>query len=401
VTVTKVEAGTGSRRLELTDGASSKFWEVSVAAAVLTVRFGRIGTAGQVQARTLASPEQALAERDKLVREKLKKGYADAGAPAAPAPTPAPATAKVARVAKAGAAAAQSAADATDGWRDAGDGYRVKLDPGGKLVCQNARGQTLSAVPRAVKESAAAEDLLMLVDWLEAHARECLAQVETWMLRSLPVPRAALEQAFDDPSWRAALENLVVMPVDGDASRAGFFRGVDLRRGIGLVTLDGETVWLDAPAVAIPHPVHLEEREDFRALGVELSLRQGLKQLFREVFRKPDTLDAKATSISDFAGAKFAQLTHALGLCRRLDYRVSGGSALTRIWENGRVAEARYWIGADDPSSEAYTDALVWVDERERALPLGEVGPIAFSEGMRMASAIHAGRVIAPEDANA
>jgi len=40
---------------------------------------------------------------------------------------------------------------------------------------------------------------------------------------------------------------------------------------------------------------------------------------------------------------------------------------------------------------------MVWVDERERALTLAELGPVAFSEGMRMASAIYAGRVVEQE----
>lgn len=41
----------------------------------LVVAFGRIGTAGQVKRRSLASELVARAEAEVLIREKLGKGY--------------------------------------------------------------------------------------------------------------------------------------------------------------------------------------------------------------------------------------------------------------------------------------------------------------------------------------
>ena len=37
---------------------------------------------------------------------------------------------------------------------------------------------------------------------------------------------------------------------------------------------------------------------------------------------------------------------------------------------------------------------LSWVDSREKGLAIADVGPVAFSEGMRMASSIYAARVV-------
>ena len=91
---------------------------------------------------------------------------------------------------------------------------------------------------------------------------------------------------------------------------------------------------------------------------------------------------------------KFAQLNHALGLCRRLGYRVSGGYACSPVWEAGTQVEARFWIGADDPESEAWTADLIFTDSKEHTIPVKDVGPVAFSEGMRMAAAIYAKRVV-------
>jgi DNA ligase-1 len=68
-------AGGSVRRFELVEGTSSKFWEVEVAGAEMTVRFGRIGTAGQSKTKAFATAEAASREADKLVAEKLGKGY--------------------------------------------------------------------------------------------------------------------------------------------------------------------------------------------------------------------------------------------------------------------------------------------------------------------------------------
>jgi hypothetical protein len=296
-------------------------------------------------------------------------------------------------------AAASTPAVAGDGWLDAGNGYQLTLD-GGKLVCRNDKGKKLGSVPKDVKDGDVAEQLEALRDWLVEHDRECMATVEQWMLRSLPVPRAVLERVWDDPAWRRPLENAVVVTVTGDgshdASKAGLFRGVDAKKGVGVVDLDGETVWLAADRVAIPHPILIRELDAWRDLVTQLGATQGISQLHRETYGKP--ADATGATIDDFEDGKFAMLMHAVGKARSLGYKVSGGFATCKVWDGEAVSEARYWIGAESPDSETYTGQLSWVDDRERALPIASVGAVAFSEGMRMASAIYAARVVAKEE---
>ncbi|MGW6445821.1 DUF4132 domain-containing protein [Lentzea sp. NPDC055074] len=78
-------------RWELVSGGSAKFWEVERAGAVVTVRFGRLGAAGQTQGKELPSEAAAEAHVAKLVADKEKKGYLSVSAAAAPAvSTPAP-----------------------------------------------------------------------------------------------------------------------------------------------------------------------------------------------------------------------------------------------------------------------------------------------------------------------
>lgn len=71
------------RRFEFKEGSSNKFWEVSVSANTLTVRFGGIGTEGQEKSKTFASAALAEKEQDKLVAEKQGKGYKEVGPPSA------------------------------------------------------------------------------------------------------------------------------------------------------------------------------------------------------------------------------------------------------------------------------------------------------------------------------
>jgi predicted DNA-binding WGR domain protein len=65
------------RRFEFKDGKSNKFWEIQVEGDSHTVRYGKIGTDGQVQTKTFASDAKAQADADKLIASKTKKGYVE------------------------------------------------------------------------------------------------------------------------------------------------------------------------------------------------------------------------------------------------------------------------------------------------------------------------------------
>jgi hypothetical protein len=343
------------------------------------------------------APKQKPAKAKKVVKAAAKKS------PAKPAPKSAakPAAKKPESKPKAAAAGKPLTATVDEsglGWIDAGKGYQITLDHG-KLAAKNDKGKRLSSVPKELKDGDVADQLEALRDWLAEHDRECIATVEQWMLRSLAIPRAVLQAVWADPAWRKPLENAVVVAVHAsgghDQAKSGLFRGVDPKQGVGIVDGDGETAWLDTERVSIPHPILIPELEAWRELVTQLGVAQGIAQLHRETHPKPAALVASATTtIDQFEDAKFAMLMHAVGKARQLGYKVRGGFATCKVWDAGAVNEARYWIGAESPDSETYTGQLSWVDGRERGLKLGEVGPVAFSEGMRMASAIYAARVV-------
>jgi len=280
-------------------------------------------------------------------------------------------------------------------WIEADKDYAIALKDG-KLVSRNPKGKTLASVPKWLKDSEHAQQLVNLKDWLAEHQQQCQDNVELWMLRSLPVPRSVLAAVWPDATWRSVLENAVVCSVTKNEivqEESGFLKDVDSKRGVGIVDLDGETQWLKAATIAIPHPILLQELNDFRELIVELDFKQALDQLFRQTWQPTDE-QLKASTIDDYNGGKFEQLNHCLSLCRRLGYKVSGGYACCSVWEDGRLIDARFWVGAEYPEAETYTSDLIFTDAQERTLKIKDVGPVAFSEGMRMAAAIYAKRVV-------
>ena len=284
-------------------------------------------------------------------------------------------------------------------WLDADNGYQLAIDQA-KLVCRNAKGKKLASVPKAVKEGEVAQQLLALIEWLEQHNQECLETIETWMLRSLPTPRTVFTSVWPDPAWSNILNNLVVCGVDKtgkpDQQQAGFLREVDSQKGAGVINLDGETVWIKEKQLMVPHPIVFDELDDFRQFATELNYVQRIDQLFRETY-SPTEEHRTATEINEFGEGKFAEVSHVVSLCRRLGYRIRGGSSVCRVWENGSLIEARYWIGADYPEGECWTGTLIFTDPQEKVIPISDVGAVAFSEGMRMASAIYAKRVVEKE----
>jgi uncharacterized protein (TIGR02996 family) len=65
------------RQFRFSDARSHKFWNIDVQGPSFTVTFGRVGSTGQAQTKTFASPAAAQKEADKLVLEKLAKGYVE------------------------------------------------------------------------------------------------------------------------------------------------------------------------------------------------------------------------------------------------------------------------------------------------------------------------------------
>jgi hypothetical protein len=285
-------------------------------------------------------------------------------------------------------------------WLDADKKYALGIDAG-KLVCRNPAGKKLASVPKELKESELAEQLTALCEWLADHRTECLRRVETWMLRSLPVPCDVVRAVWPDPDWSDMLRNLVVTPADAqgknNATQTGLLRDVDAKKGIGVVDRDGETQWIAAAQILIPHPILIDGLDELREIAADMGFSQALEQIFRPTFAATKE-QQELSRIIDFNNGRFDQLNFASSLCRRLGYPVRGGYACSKIWENARPIEARYWIGDDYPESETYTGELIFVGSDQKPLKIADVGRVTFSEGVRMASQIYAKRKVEKQE---
>jgi uncharacterized protein (TIGR02996 family) len=76
------------RTFTFREGSSDKFWNIELKGKSFTVHFGRQGTKGQTQTKEFTDEARAQKEHDKLIKQKLAKGYTETTPAAAPAMTP-------------------------------------------------------------------------------------------------------------------------------------------------------------------------------------------------------------------------------------------------------------------------------------------------------------------------
>ncbi|MEU3663200.1 DUF4132 domain-containing protein [Streptomyces sp. NPDC032940] len=286
------------------------------------------------------------------------------------------------------------------GWLAAGDTYEVALVEG-RVMARSASGESpderVREVPAELRDHPEVSGLERFAEWLDRHAAECTAQVTHWMVSSLPVPAVLLARVWPDEAWRAALRDIVVV-ADGPET-AGFLRDADDSGALRVLTADGETIRLAPRTVTMPHPVLLARLGELRTLAAESGLTQGVDQLHRAVWHKPDGIDPAATAVTRYAGAEYRSWYRLSARATSLGYRVSGMNAVDRIRDAGRIFTASVGIGDPYTEEKAWTGRLTWRDEDGyHALPLTDVGPVAWSEGMRMAAALHAGGTADTDD---
>ncbi|MFJ3727345.1 DUF4132 domain-containing protein [Streptomyces sp. NPDC090045] len=280
-------------------------------------------------------------------------------------------------------------------WLAAGEGYEIALVEGrvaARSTTGRAAGRQLKTLPKALKDHPEVDRLRRLAEWLDRHEAACVAQVDGWMVSSLPVPTGLLARVWPDEAWQHALRDIAV--VGDDPDEVGFLRDATASGELKVVNLDGETVRLSPRTVTLPHPVLLPDLDDVRDFAAELGIVQRVEQIHRATWQKPDGLTATATEVREYAGGVFPTRFSLAARATALGYRVSGGYATCKVRDAGAGTEAAVWIGEPYYEDETTTGALSWHDENGRTVPLAAVGPVAWSEGMRMAAALYAGRKI-------
>lgn len=69
--------GMAKRELCFDDGKSKKFWSISLSGNSHTVTYGRLGTKGQNRTKDFTTKTEAKKSYDRLIEQKLSKGYVD------------------------------------------------------------------------------------------------------------------------------------------------------------------------------------------------------------------------------------------------------------------------------------------------------------------------------------
>ena len=280
-------------------------------------------------------------------------------------------------------------AEDNDGWIDAGE-YSLKLE-GDVIIARNAKGKVLKTVPAKAKKLEQYDQLDGLRAFLAQHDEHCLDTVRRWFLSSLPVPLSVIIAVWPDPPWRKYLADVIV----SDGSITGFLRAVN-DDGIQVVDLDGETTTIDysdAALVTIPHPAVTENLDEWREFAVELGVHQGLDQLFRDVYIKPADEDGQKAAVKAYVGATYERSSHLMGRGRGGGFVTTMGEVSLRVHEGGETITASLDVSAWDPTESAELGKLSFSVHGED-LELDKVGPIAWSEGIRMCEFIYAGRSV-------
>lgn len=314
-------------------------------------------------------------------------------------------------------------------WIPAGD-YTLAL-VGTTVRARNARGKDLKSVPAKVRKTDAYLQLDALAMWLAQHERTCSDTVRTWFLRGEQVSATLLTAVWADPAWQKYLRDLVVQassPASDTSTGAGqavtgLLRGAD-EDALHLVDLDGESI--DIPltdahgtgtTVTVPHPVLIEDLDEWREFTVDLGIGQGTDQLFREIHVKPDTAEGRRDALTGYAGARYDKGAVLMGRSKGAGYETTRFEVSVQVTEPAThhpaapgatgtasaaltTVTAVLSIGCADPFAEGTVGDLSFRGPDGMRPDPDDVGPVAWSEGVRMAEFVYSGRTVEDAEGN-
>jgi hypothetical protein len=243
--------------------------------------------------------------------------------------------------------------------------------------------RTASALMR---DRDSAHDLDEVARWLADRDDVCRDEATTWMVRATSLATDTLASLWTDRMWSRSLTDLVLETADGsdpdgsnpddahedDALVRGFLRGVAPGRGVGVLGLDGQTRWITHRRWTIPHPALLADLAAWQSAARQHGISQDVHQLDRTVFhRDPARFPDEHTAAHLWLPA------------------TSGTERTAQFWDGGRWVLARITPGepgtANGASSRSIT--VTFEDSDGRLLRLAAVGPIVWSEALRLATA--------------
>lgn len=292
-------------------------------------------------------------------------------------------------------APADESGPGTGPWIEVPTGHAIRLHDG-QIQVRNAKGKTLATVPPAVKKTAEHERLAVLADSLARHRAEQVRAIEAWMLHGTAVPVVLVAALWEDPDARAALTGLLVQSTDEPV--VGLLVNADAA-GLEVADVDGTRRRLAGTHVIVAHPTLLEDADRWRLALAEHGLTQGVDQLARRVFRSGQTDWLSSTETAPEApyvlvytdgATMFRDYARLMAALLPLGAELSRGRLQVRVREAGMEVLARLTVDAESPEHPSYVDHLAWfAGDDGRRLTFEEIGPVAWSEGARLAWHVH------------
>ncbi|MBI9001106.1 DUF4132 domain-containing protein [Corynebacterium sp. CCM 9185] len=277
-------------------------------------------------------------------------------------------------------------------WIDA-DGYQLALD-GGEIRCRNACGRPLKTIPAKVRKTEAFNILSATRELLARHDERCQSTVLGWFLNGEEVPLALIEAVWEDEAWRHWLTDLVIR----SGTVTGLLRDVD-DRGLHVLSPDSGSVTVAVTGtgtLTFPHPAEIPGIAAWRELAIDSGIHQNIEQLFREVHPRPEDEETLRASLGAYADAMYEETSDLLERARDAGFVASLDGVRVTVGESGVLTTAVLEIRTDGLDDGADLDYLYF--ERDgRTISPEDVGPVAYSEAIRMGRYIYAGGTLETE----
>ncbi|MBV7294179.1 DUF4132 domain-containing protein [Corynebacterium sp. TAE3-ERU16] len=271
-------------------------------------------------------------------------------------------------------------------WIDA-DGYQLALD-GGEIRCRNARGKPLKTVPAKARKTGAFDTLSATRELLVRHDERCRSTVLGWFLNGGEVPLALIAAVWEDNAWRHWLAGLLIH----SGTVTGLLHDVD-DRGLHLVGPDGTITTLAVTGTGtlnFPHPAEIPGIAVWRELAVGSGIHQNTEQLFRETHPRPGDEETLRASLGAYADGTYEETSELLERARDAGFVAGLDGIRVTVRESGELTTAVLELRTYGPDDGVDLDHLYF--ERDgRTISPEYVGPVAYSEAIRMAEYIHAG----------
>jgi uncharacterized protein (TIGR02996 family) len=337
------------RTFVFTDEKSNKFWNIDRQGRTLTVSWGRIGTTGQTKPKDFPTEAAARNEHDKLVAEKLGKGYRETTPRQSPAATPLQQSLEEALVEDPDDLAAHSAyADYLMEQGDPrGEFIQVQLaleDPGLPTKERTRlRKREAALLAQHARQWMGVLDRLLVGDWSGEDKPYHYQFRRGWLdlVRTLPWPETIIASLARSPEARLLRKLEVVYdmkyhPFDFDQFVAGPNQALSDEDSVDL----GSFYMSDA-ATILPS---LLESPYLTNLGV-----------FKLGFSDTEDLVAHSTMVEPFGGCNTEQVIELLHKCPHLEELylntdLPGIEDLFALPTLGNIRVLQYYYGTPYPS---------------------------------------------------